>query len=241
MSPVITRNAKAVESELRALHSDNLTLYQIARALKLSPATVRRYMNHLKIGTCKRRKDRDSTPDHRVEEMVEMRKKGFTLDSIGAKFNLTRERVRQILQKECPDIILSRRAKTQGCAHCGLDYIAAGTGSRFCSHKCKGAAKTMFNRDTALDVMRERDNGMTWGEIAEILGNGADHHVFRARIQRFKGFFSASEQEKYFPKKGESLFKPANSSDLGQSSECEEDQESLIMRMLRRLFFLHRD
>ena len=35
----------------------------------------------------------------RREEMIKLRKEGFTLEEIGRKYKITRERVRQILQE----------------------------------------------------------------------------------------------------------------------------------------------
>lgn len=241
MSPTIIRNAKTFEKELRALNSNNLTIYQIARALKITPATTKRYMNHLGIKPAKRRKDRDTKPDLRVDEMVAMRKKGFTLDSIGGKFNLTRERVRQILQRECPDFVFPVRVvKSQRCNHCEMEFTPTGPSPKFCSQKCKGSAKTIFNRETALDIMHERDKGSTWNEVAKAIGNGSGHAVFRATIQRNKGFFSIMEQLKYFPKKGEKYFKPDNDKELGETKGCEELQDSFTIRGLRSLFSLLR-
>jgi hypothetical protein len=242
MSPTIIRNAKAFEKELRALNSNNLTIYQIARSLKITPATTKRYMNHLGIKLTKRRKDRDTKPDLRVDEMVAMRKKGFTLDSIGGKFNITRERVRQILQRECPDFVFPVRVvRRHRCVHCEGEFTPSGPYVRFCSQKCSGAAKSScFNRDTALDVMRERDAGMTWAEISKVLGNGKSPAVFRAHIQRSKKFFSAEEQAKYFPKKDEKYFKPDNDKELGETKGCEELQHSFTIRGLRSLFSLLR-
>lgn len=242
MSPTIIRNAKAVEKELRALNSNNLTIYQIARALKITPATTKRYMNHLGIKLTKRRKERDTKPDLRVDEMVAMRKKGFTLDSIGGKFNITRERVRQILQRECPDFIFPVRVvKIQRCNHCEVEFTPTGPSPKFCSHKCAGSAKSsFFNRDTALDIMRERDAGMTWAEITEVLGNGKSRNVFRAQVQRCKKFFSTMEQLKYFPEKGENHFKTDNDKELGETKGCEELQHSFTIRGLHYLFSLLR-
>lgn len=243
MSPTILRNAKAVESELRALHSNNLTLYQIARALQISPATVRRYMTHLGMASAKRRKDRTNRPDLRVTDIIAMRKQGFTLDSIGGKFGITRERVRQILQRECPDFVFpTRPAPIRQCAHCGVDFNPVAQHVRFCSQPCAGSAKSStFNRDTALDVMRERDNGLTWAEISKVLGNGQSPAVFRSNIQRYKRFFSAGEQAKYFPEKGKNYFKPDKDKELGRKDGCEERQQSLMMRALHVISCLRRD
>jgi len=243
MSPTILRNAKIFEAELRTLHSNNLTLYQIARALQLSPATVRRYMTHLGMASAKRRKERVNPPDLRVKEIIAMRKNGLTLDSIGGKFNITRERVRQILQRECPDFVFPVRVvRRHRCVHCEGEFTPSGPYVRFCSQKCSGAAKSScFNRDTALDVMRERDAGMTWAEISKVLGNGKSPAVFRAHLQRSKKFFSAEEQAKYFPEKGEKQFKPDNDKELEEKDGCEERQQSLMMRVLHGVFSLNRD
>jgi hypothetical protein len=64
--------------------------------------------------------------------------------------------------------------------------------------------------------------------------------VFRATIQRNKGFFSIMEQLKYFPKKGEKYFKPDNDKEFGENKGCEELQDSFTIRGLRSLFSLLR-
>ena len=240
MSPTILKNAQAVETELRALVLQELNLYQIARALDISPATARRYMSHLKIKPSEKRKKRDNRPDPRTNDMIEMRKSGQTLDQIGTTFNITRERVRQILQKKCPDFVFPVRVvKSQRCNHCEMEFTPTGPTAKFCGHKCAGAAKSsFFNRDIALKVMRERDNGMKWFEIARLLGNGKSTSVFRSHLQRCKHFFSIAEQEAYFPPKNEKQFKANNGNGLEENETNKEGHDSLIIRTLHSVFSL---
>ena len=241
MSPTITKNAMAMEPELRALHSNNLTLYQIARAMGITATTARRYLTVIGLPTPTRRQDRTTPPDLRVDEMMELRRQGETLDAIGKRFDLTRERVRQILQREMPDFVFPRRpGKSHNCVHCGGSFHSGRASNKFCSQKCKGAAQTIFNRDTALDVMRERREGRTWDEIAEALGNGCSTAMFRCRVQRYKSFFSAAEQAEFFPPKGAELFKSDLIKRLEQKLTNKDDQQSLTMRRLRSIFSLHR-
>jgi len=242
MSPTILKNAQAVETELRALVLQELNLYQIARTLDISPATARRYMSHLKIKPFGKRKKRNNKPDHRIEEMVKMRKNGQTLDEIGTFFNITRERVRQILQKQCPDFVFPIRiVKSQTCNHCGVSYVPSGPGSQFCNQKCMGVARNLtFNRDTAIKVMRQRDQGKKWSEVANELGQGASNVVFRARIQRYKHFFSSTEQELYFPSKNEKQFKANSANELEENETKVKGHDSLITKMLLPLFNLIR-
>ena len=242
MSPVILRNAKSFEESLKKLQSQDLTLYQIARALKISPATARRYMNHLKMGPTKRRKNRNNQPDPRIEEIVTMRKRGDTLDQIGKHFGITRERARQILQRECPDFVFPVRViKNKTCNHCGVTYVPTGPTQQFCNQKCMGSARNVnFNRDTAIEVMRQRNLGRKWSEIAEEIGEGASSTSFRCQIQRYKKFFSSSEQAEYFPLKKEKRFKPNSVNELENNPAIKEDQDSLIINGLHYVFSLIR-
>lgn len=240
LSETIIRNAKQYEDDLRSLSLNHLTLYQIARELKLSPATVRRYMQHLGIRLPRQRKQRVNAEDTRVPAMILMRKEGNTLDEIGNQFGLTRERVRQLLARDCPDTVFPKRDAPQGsCLYCGGEYALVGIRSRFCSSTCKKANRdNAFTRDKAILIMRYRDMGKTWVEVGHTMKHTGSEGSFRANLQRSKHFFSSEEQNKYFPAFAEERFKPSDVKLLPRCSQTTKDQDSLIIRKLRRLFSL---
>lgn len=239
-SETILRNARSFEADIRVLLSNHLTLYQVARELKITPATLRRYMEHLGITPPRNRKQRSNPEDFRLPKMIAMRKEGMTLDEIGTYFGLTRERVRQLLEKDCPDTVFPKRLSPRSvCEHCQIEYAASQLRPRFCSAVCKKANRaSAFTRDKALLIMACRDRGCSWGEVSKELHYGGSYPSFRASLQRFKHFFSTEEQRKYFPAKDQNRFKPSGVKLLPTCSQTGEHQESFIIRRLRSLFSL---
>ena len=77
----------------------------------------------------------------RNETLVKLAKKGFSFSDISRKYNISRERVRQICQrhditsKNKPHLFIRRKYK---CNYCGKVYVYRenGHGYLFCSQKC---------------------------------------------------------------------------------------------------------
>lgn len=82
----------------------------------------------------------------RQEEMLSLRQSGLTLREIGEKYDISRERVRQIIGNtgELPREPIGLRQ----CEQCGRDipfpkYPSAYKKRRFCSHRCHSASITL--------------------------------------------------------------------------------------------------
>lgn len=87
----------------------------------------------------------------RSEMIIKLRISGLPYEAIGVRFNLTRERVRQILKHYRPDLIGRRilndsyrqsklKRETRICRRsgCGETFLIAPSASRkYCSHKCR--------------------------------------------------------------------------------------------------------
>ena len=99
-------NLKDVSKEIDQIASmwnkNNFSIEEIAEVIGKSTSTVRqRLYAAKKMGLVKSTKYTNPKARKRTEEIVSMwNSKKFTLDEIGKNFDLTRERIRQILQKE---------------------------------------------------------------------------------------------------------------------------------------------
>jgi transcriptional regulator len=182
-----TRNAFKYEHDLKRLLAEGLTREQIANSLGIATYCVSLYCDILGLERPKRKKREYIMATHeRVSEIVEMRKQGWTLDTIGGKYNVSRERVRQILAKHCPDVaIQNRQVVTRKCLICGAEFSGA---TKTCSHACGGISKRKdeFTRDVAIKIMGMRKRGMTWPEIAEAISPGCNGASWRTKLQRAK-------------------------------------------------------
>lgn len=70
------------------------------------------------------------TADPRAEEMIELEKKGMSRQEIGNHFDVSRERVRQILGNFNPKGM-------RQCKCCGGSFLPERPSSKYCSPKCK--------------------------------------------------------------------------------------------------------
>lgn len=155
-------------------------------------------------------------PDERANEMKAMRESGKSMAYIGEHFNISRERVRQIMLHTFPDFVVATSSSARRCETCGAVYHSK-TLKKYCSTTCRRSAlsATTFNRDMAVRVMQMRSQGMTWPEISNKLMPGMDPGTFRTRIQKDKSLlFSSAEQAHYFPKHGTPRYKPPGGSDV---------------------------
>ena len=91
----------------------------------------------------------------RLEEMVAMRREGASISQIGAKFELSGERVRQILWKAGQFEAIKRPAKPRVvCPVCGVSFIPHSPRVKTCSYSCKGEQQR--RRLLELDTIRGR-------------------------------------------------------------------------------------
>jgi DNA-binding transcriptional MerR regulator len=159
------------------------------------------------------RKKRVHTNPERARRILAMRQAGSTLEEIGSAFGITRERVRQLLLSEHPDITIQPRIRSQvACNHCdSLFSFAPGQHDAFCSVECRTAfrkSRRGWDRDRAEAILTMRNQGLAWSAIAAELTPGTGPAAFRAALQhQIPILFSSAEQQRYFPKHGAGRFR----------------------------------
>ena len=112
------------------------------------------------------------------EEIAELRRRGFTLQQIGSRFGITRERVRQRLKRygdpgligRAAPVHITRRQQTierltRVCENCGASFVAqAANPGRFCSQRCFRVASHNQFCALAEKIIKARRQGMTWAQ-----------------------------------------------------------------------------
>lgn len=210
------KNAILHEEKLRKMIGEELALGHMAAELGCAPASVRRWLVELGLPVPTHRKPRGQSPQiaKQTEEFLKLRLSGQTLLQIGNQFGVTREYVRQCLQRKYPDTVFpgitSKKRITTHCESCGASFHSRNVGDRFCSTACKRQFRSRINRDTAEQIMRLRDLNLSWDSVASVVKPGVSGVIFRSSLIRWqKVLWSSEEQEKYFPKFGEARFKPS--------------------------------
>lgn len=202
-SRTIMRNALKHEAQLISLAGQNLTREQIANTLGISPQAVSTYSNVLGISIQRKKKDNPISQE-RLGRIIEARRNGDSLDEIGQRFGVSRERIRQILAKHFPDVTIQPRISTsykpKKCQVCGVEFDGK-SNAKTCSSKCGGLLRrgTFWCRNLAIEIMQLRDQGLTWDKVAEAVNPGCNRAAFRTSLQRQKEIiFSIYEKERYF-------------------------------------------
>lgn len=119
---------------------------------------------------------------NRYRSIIMGRRLGQSLQEIGDAHGITRERVRQILDRYGDQSLIGRQAphaavmkaasirrRTRQCAECGGDFIPVNKKIRFCSRKCAQVRRNTRN-ERGPQMMAMRREGATWREIAEAFG-----------------------------------------------------------------------
>lgn len=203
LSDCMTRRLLRFKDYIASGIAKGHTGYEIAMETGLAEPTVRRYAQLLGLHLPRKKRKRPDEDVARIQEIVEMRKSGKTLDEVGKVFGITRERVRQIVRKHAPDVVIGGKKTTTECAVCGIHFIAKGhRPGIFCSHNCWSAArqiKSGWNRDLAEKIIKLRGQGDTWQQVSDKLGYPRVD-VFRSNLQRHISIlFSTQEQQHIFP------------------------------------------
>ena len=115
----------------------------------------------------------------RDAEIVNLRRSGMMLTEIGAKYGITRERVRQIIVRLGPDLTddMAREVRLgpkEHCAVCGIEFQYRNRARKTCgSPKChktyiatKPPVLTDKQREYGEKILSLRAFGMTWKEIS---------------------------------------------------------------------------
>lgn len=115
----------------------------------------------------------------RTAEIIKMREGKSTYQEIGARFGISKERVRQILHKAGRSDLCHRKWNNRShcgpykpriekeCAQCGktMLLIPSRSGRIYCSRKCYGLLERQ--RDKLVVILGDRISGMSWTEVAK--------------------------------------------------------------------------
>ena len=196
-----TRNALRHEAPIRRLLAEGLTREQVSATLKISASSLMKYCKILEIEV-PRVVNTDSlgnNPDS-LGRMLVMRAEGHSLEQIGQKMGVSRERIRQIFARKCPDIAIQPRLKSYKlCRVCDKPHYGGG---QTCSKECSRSFRrtNRWSRDEALHIMRLRDEGRTWAEVALRVHGNADSATWRTKLQREAEFIlSSDERRRHMP------------------------------------------
>lgn len=198
-SATVVRNATEVEAVIRKGIEENLSIEQMANLLQSGTGSVRRWAKVLGIRIPRKRSKQPKNP--KIEEFHKMRQSGCTLDQIGKAHGVTREYVRQALNRWYPDEVFpSFHRKKTACKTCGAEFHSH-SGKAYCSIRCRNLDKNInvMSRDLALVVMSLRDQGMTWEQVHGEIRMTPNSAAFRVWLQRHLHFFSSAERQAYFP------------------------------------------
>lgn len=197
------------------LYESGMTLAQVATALRCSMTTVLNKMD--KVDADRRRTGPASGVQgaDRMDKVISLRKSGATYRTIGSKFRITGERVRQLLKATSPELTgcLPRKMLTVECRVCGAPITGRANiikNRRVCSMKCNGILKTrralpaMIQRGQS--IVRQRLNGEPWSDIAVSRGLVANDfaRIFGwARTAIEHGNYTEAEKKTVFPGAGQ--------------------------------------
>lgn len=198
------KNARLYEKEIRKCLEDNLTLEACSAETGLSTASFARYCKILGLN---RKRKKVVRVDERDEIVFEKRKHGASLQEIGEELGITRERVRQILNKKFPEVVMEKRVR--GFIKCPVcDSLRRDNVRKtlpHCSTKCSRLDSPIknhetWNREMAVKIMRLRDQGEAWEKINLLLfSNNVSNNWLRAKMMTKGYLFSLEEWGKYFP------------------------------------------
>lgn len=110
----------------------------------------------------------------RNAEIVEMRREGKTYDEIGSKFGITRERVRQILNRDAADLTGHINRPEPDYAPCPVCQKPVRAPLIFCSKEHMRLYE--FGKPTPLQerlgpkILEMRESGMAWDKISQHFG-----------------------------------------------------------------------
>lgn len=200
----IERNARLHEEEIRKCLDDNLTLERCSIETGLSIGAFLKYCGVLGL---KRKRKKTVRASKRDELILVQRRDGATFQEIAGEFGITRERVRQIIQRKFPEVAI--RARIKGYVRCPVcDTLRDSTArpnAPHCSSRCTRLDSPIrnhetWNRDMAVKIMHLRDQGKTWEDVSSLLfPEGVSYGWLRSKMM-VKGYlFSSEEWEKYFP------------------------------------------
>lgn len=198
-SRTIIANAIAAESQIRALVGEGVHKAQLRVRMGTSHQILDRYLDILQI-TVPDTKVRKMHPI--IDEIRKAREAGLTYAEIGRMHNLSRERVRQIICKDAPDLAEKEMLVKKTEARMPEDQKPV-------KKKRKRRPRIVIRRKLAVQIMAHRKQGKTWDQVAEAIVPGSTGPLLRSRIQpHLDVIFTPEERKEFFPKKGTWLYRP---------------------------------
>lgn len=160
----------AIESDIRK----GMIASHIIKKRATSPSTVKKVAAMAGLSLACDGRGAEPTNVARNTMIVALRETGLTLEQIGEKYELTRERVRQILANagrvdlcriELSDPKVVAEIFTVRCACCGKkqEVRIHQRSLKYCSNKCRVLSTKAYKR--APKIMKLREKGMTWMQI----------------------------------------------------------------------------
>lgn len=209
-SNAIINHALAHEKALKQAVLEKLTWEQISIRCGIATSTAKSYCKVLGINVSNLQAERVKlTKSKHADVIIRLRNEGKTLEEIGRVIGITKERVRQILARWSPNTIVKvRRAVTKTCPVCLNEFSGQG---KTCSAKCGyiKKAKHSYTRDLAVQIMKLRENGLTWEQVSSQVAPGVHHPGWFSGLHRVKAqIFSSEEIAIHFSKRGEPHARP---------------------------------
>ena len=234
-SNAIINHALAHEKALKQAVSEKLTWEQISIRCGIAASTAKSYCKVLGIDASNLRSKRVKlTKSKHVDAIIRLRNEGKTLEEIGNIIGITRERVRQILARWSPDTIIKvRRAAIKTCPVCSSEFSGQG---KTCSAKCGGIkrSKHSYTRDLAVQIMKLRENGLTWERVRSQVAPGAHHPSWFAGLHRAKAqVFSSEEIAIHFSKHGEPRARPL---EVKLSTASKSPSKSILTKLKEAIY-----
>jgi|688.fasta_scaffold400083_2 hypothetical protein len=234
-SNAIINHALVHEKALKRAVSEKLTWEQISIHCGIAPHTAKSYCKVLGIDVSNLRGKRVKLARSKhADTIIKLREEGQTLEEIGGKIGITRERVRQILARWSPNTIIRvKHAAIKTCPVCSSEFSGQG---RTCSQKCGGIkrAKHSYTRDLAVQIMKLRERGLTWEQVSSQLIPGVHHPGWFVGLHRVKAqVFSSEEIAIHFSKHGEPR---AKQQEIKLSTTTQKPSKSIITKLKEAIY-----
>lgn len=185
------------------LYNGGMTVEEVSIETGLSTTVVRGRLKQAGVTMWQHAKRAEnSRTDH--SEMIRLREQKMSYQEIGNRHGITRERVRQILKRERPDLCgFIYKTKTRKCVVCGKkDIVASSIVSVTCSKECTAQlrrTKTLRLHDEQISqALNMRRANVSWKDIGERLGVST-MTIHRWILRPYKaGLLEINDPEKIF-------------------------------------------
>ncbi len=189
-SRTVMRNTLAKEKMLRELVAQGFRFPEIRLKANMSASSLNKALEILQLEpNCLK-----PIPKHPLaDKIAESLKEGLSMAEIGRMQGLSRERIRQIVVRDHPELINYRKP-----VEFDVEKLPIPTRRGF-----------RLDRDMAEKIMALRKEGKTWNQVTESMKLKLDGALFRVKIQRsLDTVFTKAERKEFFPAFGEKHYKP---------------------------------